>query len=85
MGAFTGASLLAMAGAFVAAQVPGMPHPAAMMQGGAIGAFVGAGIGVAAALWLILRNNGHWGGRAVAGLTGTAIMMVVCFAYVALS
>jgi hypothetical protein len=85
MGAFTGACFLAMAGAFVASQVYGNAEGAAAMSGGAVGAFAGAGLGVVAALWLILRNKGHWGGRAVVGLTGTALMMIVCFAYVAFS
>lgn len=60
MGAFSGACLLAMAGAFADSQI--------------YGNFEG-----------VLRRGGHHGGTAVAGPTGLAIMMVVCFAFVAFS
>lgn len=50
-----------------------------------IGAAAGGLLGFGGALWLALHNGGHWGGKAVAGLTGLAIMVVVCLAYVAFS
>jgi len=51
--------------------------------GGWLGGFVGAILGLALGLWLVLRRSSRWGGPAVAGLTGAAIMMCICLAYVA--
>jgi hypothetical protein len=85
MGAFTGACLLAMAGAFLATLLFDGFEGAAALTGGWLGAWVGAIAGFGLGLWLILRNGGAWGGKAVAGLTGTAVMIVVCLAYVAFS
>lgn len=81
MGAFTGACLLAMAGAFLVTFL----FDGAALAGGWLGAFVGAIAGFAGSLWLILRDGGEWGGKAVTALTGIAIMLVVCLAYVAFS
>jgi hypothetical protein len=78
MGAFTGACLLALAGAALVASERAM-------EGGTIGAIVGAILGFAVGLWLVLRQGGQWGGAAVAGLTGVAVMMVICFGFVAFS
>ena len=85
MGAFSGACLLAMAGAAIASQIYGNFEGAAAMSGGWLGAVVGAIGGAGTGLWLILRRGGQHGGTAVAALTGLAIMMVVCFAFVAFS
>ncbi|HZP99120.1 MAG TPA: hypothetical protein VFB13_06260 [Reyranella sp.] len=85
MGAFTAACLLAMAGAFLASLFSEDFEGLSAMSGGWFGAVTGAIVGTLLALWLILRRGGIWGGRAVAGLTGTAIMMVVCLAFVAFS
>jgi hypothetical protein len=85
MGAFSGACLLAMAGAFIASQIYGNFEGAAAMGGGWLGAVVGAIVGLTVALWLILRQGGHHGGTAVVGLTILAIILVVCFAFVAFS
>ncbi len=81
MGAFTGACLLALAGAFLLTFL----FDATATTGGWLGAFIGAIAGFTGSLWLILHKGGQWGGKAVAGLTGLAIMMVVCLAYVAIS
>jgi hypothetical protein len=62
MGAFSGACLLAMAGAFIASQIYGNFEGAAAMSGGTLGAFVGAILGAGASLWLILRQGGQHGG-----------------------
>lgn len=85
MGAFTGACLLAMAGAFLVSEISGNFEGAATMGGATLGGIAGAVAGFGGALWAVLRNGGAWGGKAVAGLTGTAIMMVVCLAFVAFS
>jgi len=85
MGAFIGACLLAMAGAWLFTELWGTFEGAAAMGGGEIGAFVGAVAGFALGLWLTLRRGGQSGGKAVTGLTGVAVMMVICFAYVAFS
>jgi hypothetical protein len=85
MGVFSGACLLAMAGAVIAVQTYGNVEGAAAMSGGWLGAFIGAVAGAAVALWLILRQGGHYGGTAVVALTGLGIMLVVCFAFVAFS
>lgn len=74
-----------MAGAFIAGQIYGDFDGAAVMSGGRLGAFVGAVVGAGFALWLILRQGGHHGGTAVVALTGLAIILVVCFAFVAFS
>jgi hypothetical protein len=85
MGAFSGACLLAMAGAFIASEIYGNFEGAAAMGGGTIGGVAGLAVGAVAALWLILRQGGHHGGLAVVALTGLAIILVVCFGYVAVS
>jgi len=85
MGAFSGACLLAMAGAFIASQIYGNVEGAAAMSGGWLGAIAGGVAGAAGALWLILRQGGHHGGTAVVGLTGLAIILMVCLAFVAFS
>ena len=85
MGAFSGACLLAMAGAFIASEIYGNFEGAAAMAGGWLGAFAGAAAGAAVALWLILRQGGHWGGTAVVALSGLAIVLVACFVFVAFS
>jgi hypothetical protein len=85
MGAFSGACLLAMAGAFIASQIYGTFEGAAAMSGGTIGAFAGLAVGAVAALWLILRQGGQHGAMAVVALTGLAIILVVCFGYVVVS
>ncbi len=85
MGAFSGACLLAMAGAFIASEIYGNFEGAAAMGGGTLGAFTGAIVGAAVALWLILRRDGHHGGTAVVALTSLAVLLVVCFAFVAFS
>jgi hypothetical protein len=85
MGAFSGACLLAMAGAFIASEIYGSFEGAAAMAGGWLGAFAGAIVGLAVGLWLILRQEGHPAGTAVVALTGVAIMMVASFAFVAFS
>lgn len=85
MGAFSGACLLAMAGGFIASQIYGTFDAAAARSGGWLGAVIGAIAGLAVALWLILRQGGHHGGTAVVGLTILAIILVVCFAFVAFS
>jgi hypothetical protein len=74
-----------MAGAAIASRIYGNFEGAAAMSGGWLGAVVGAIGGAGTGLWLILRQDGHHGGAAVAALTGLAIMMVVCFAFVAFS
>ena len=74
-----------MAGAFIANQIYGNFEGAAAMSGGWLGAVAGAIGGAAGTLWLILRQGGHHGGTAVVGLTGLAIILVVCFAFVAFS
>ena len=73
MGAFTGACVLAM----------GVGYLQPVLGGQA--ALVGGVLGFAVGLWLTLRRDGIWGGRAVAALTGTAVMMVFCLGYVAFS
>jgi hypothetical protein len=73
MGAFTGACALAMGVGYLEPRL------------GDQAALVGGLAGFAAGLWLTLRRDGQWGGRAVSALTGTAIMMVVCLGYVAFS
>jgi hypothetical protein len=85
MGAFSGACLLAMAGAFIASEIYGSFEGAAAMAGGWLGAFAGAIVGLAVGLWLILRRGGHHGGTAVVALTGFAIMMLAGFTFVAFS
>jgi peptidoglycan/LPS O-acetylase OafA/YrhL len=85
MGAFAGACLLAMAGAFIASEIYGNFEGAAAMGGGTLGAFAGAIAGAIVALWLILRRGGQHGGTAVVAATGLAGMLVVCFAIVAFS
>ncbi|MBN9085356.1 MAG: hypothetical protein J0J01_00490 [Reyranella sp.] len=85
MGAFSGACLLAMAGAAIASQIYGSFEGAAAMSAGWLGACVGAFGGAGTSLWLILRQGGRHGGTAVVALTGLANMMVVCFAFVAFS
>jgi hypothetical protein len=72
MGAFVGACLLAMASA-------------AIMRVGTPGAIAGGALGFGLGLWLVLHNGGLWAGKAIAALTGAAIMMVVCLAFVAFS
>jgi hypothetical protein len=85
MGAFSGACLLAMAGAFLASEVYGGFEGAAAMAGGWLGAFAGMIAGFALGLWLVLRRGGHHGGTTVVALTGTSILMLACFAFVAFS
>ena len=85
MGAFTGACLLAMAGAFLATMVYGGFEGAAAMGGGSLGAVTGVVLGFALALWLVLHNGGLWAGKSIAALTGAAIMMMICLAFVAFS
>jgi hypothetical protein len=85
MGAFTGACLLAMAGAWIASEIYGSFEGAAAMGGGSLGAVAGASAGFGLALWLVLRRGGRHGGTAVVALTGAAIIMVACFAFVAFS
>jgi hypothetical protein len=85
MGAFTGASLLALLGAWLAPKLTSGFEGAAALTGGWLGAGIGAALGFGLALWLTFRDNAKWGGRVVTALTSTAIMMCVCFAYVAFS
>jgi hypothetical protein len=85
MGAFSGACLLAMAGAYIASEIYGSFEGAAAMAGGWLGAFGGAIVGLIVGLWLALRQGGHHGGTAVVALTGSAIVMVFCFVFVAAS
>jgi hypothetical protein len=73
MGAFTVACAFAMGVGYVQPQL------------GDQAALIGGLLGFVAGLWLTLRRDGEWGGRAVATLTGTAVMMVVCLGYVAFS
>ena len=73
MGAFTGACALAMGVGYLE---PRLGNQAALVGGLA---------GLVGGLWLTLHRDGHWGGRAVAALTGTAVMMIVCLGYVAFS
>ncbi len=73
MGAFTGACALAMGVGYLQ---PRLGDRAALAGG--LAGFVGG-------LWLTLRRDGQWGSRAVAALTGTAIMMIFCLGYVAFS
>lgn len=85
MGAFTGASLVALLGAWIATKLTSGFESAAAVTGGWLGACIGAALGFGLALWLTFRNNAQWGGRVVTTLTGIAIMICVCFAYVAFS
>jgi len=73
MGAFTGACVLAMGVGYLQPQL------------GDQAALVGGLAGFVAGLWLTLRRDGQWGGRVVATLTGTAVMMIFCLGYVAFS
>ena len=73
MGAFTGACVLAMGVGYLQPQL------------GDQAALVGGLAGFVAGLWLTLRRDGQWGGRVVATLTGTAVMMVTSLGYVAFS
>ena len=73
MGAFSGACAVAM--------VVGYLEPRLGDQAALVGAFAGLVFGV----WLTLRRDGQWGGRVVATLTGTAVMMIFCLGYVAFS
>jgi hypothetical protein len=73
MGAFSGACVLAMGVGYLQPEL------------GDRAALVGGVLGFAVGLWLTLRRDGEWGGRAVAALTGTAVMMVFCLGYVAFS
>jgi len=74
-----------MVGAFIASRIYDNFEGAAAMSGGWLGAVAGAIAGAAGALWLILRQGAHHGGTAVVGLTGLAVILVVCFAFVAFS
>ena len=85
MGPFTGACLLAMAGAFLGSEIYGNFEGGAAMGGATIGGIAGAVSGFGGALWVTLRDGGKWAGTAVASLTGAGIMMVVCLAFVAFS
>ena len=85
MGAFAGACLLAMAGAFIASELYGSFEGAAAMAGGWLGAFAGAIVGFAVALWPVLRRGGRHGGTAEVALTILAILLVVCFVFGAFS
>jgi hypothetical protein len=85
MGAFAGAGLLAMAGAFIASQIYGNFEGAAAMAGLWLGAFAGAIIGLAIGLWLVLRHGGENGPIAALSLTGFAVLMVACFVIAAFS
>lgn len=73
MGAFTAACALAMGVGYLQPRL------------GDRAALVGGLAGFAGGLWLTLRRDGQWGGRAVAALTGTAVMMTFCLGYVAFS
>ena len=73
MGAFTGGCILAMG---IGALAPQLGDEAALIGGVA---------GFALGLWLTLRRDGEWGGRAVSALTGSAVMMIFCLGYVAFS
>jgi hypothetical protein len=73
MSALTGACVLAMG---VGTFEPRLGDQAALVGGLA---------GFVAGLWLTLRRDGQWGGRAVAALTGSAVMMIFCLGYVAFS
>ena len=83
MGAFAGACLLALAGAFIASETTSGLEGAAAMGGGWLGAFAGAIGGFALGLWLVLRKNGEWAGIAAAALTGSAVLIVAGFVLVA--
>jgi len=85
MGAFSGACLLAMAGAFIASEIYGNFEGAAAMGGATLGALAGAVVGAIVAMWLTLRRGGQHGGTAVVAATGLAVLLVVCFAIVAFS
>jgi hypothetical protein len=85
MGSVIAAPLLAMAFAAGATFLYGGFEGAAAMGGGVMGGALGVLAGFGAGLWLVLRKDGHWGGTAVAWLTAGAILMLVCFAYVAFS
>jgi len=73
MGAFSGACLLAMA---VGTLEPRLGDQAAL---------AGAALGLVGSLWLVLRRDGQWGGSAVVGLTGVAVMTMISLGYVAFS
>jgi hypothetical protein len=73
MGAFSGACAVAMA---VGTFEPRLGDHAAI---------VGGVIGCAGGLWLVLRRDGQWGGSAVVGLTLTAVILLICLAWVAFS
>jgi hypothetical protein len=73
MGAFAGACILAMGVGYLEPRL------------GDQAALAGALAGFVFGLWLTLRRDGQWGGRVVAALTGTAIMMIFCLGYVAFS
>ena len=78
MGAFAGAALLAMAGAFIASQIYGNSEGAAAMAGVWLGASAGG-------LWLVLRQGGENGPIATLALTGFAVLVVACFTIAAFS
>ena len=85
MGAFAGACLLALAGAFIASEIYGNFEGAAAMSGGTLGGFAGAIIGLAIGMWLVLRHGGENGPVATLALTGVAVLTVACFAIAAFS
>ena len=73
MAAFIGACVLAMGVGYLDAPL------------GDQAAIVGGLAGFVGGLWMTLRKDGQWGGRVVAALTGTAIMMIFSLGYVAFS
>jgi hypothetical protein len=83
MGALSGACLLALSGAWLASELYGNFEGMAAMGGAELGGLAGAALGLGLGLWLVLRKNGESAGSAVAGLTGAAVMILFCVAFVA--
>ncbi|MBS0548589.1 MAG: hypothetical protein JSR24_12615 [Proteobacteria bacterium] len=74
-------SAFAMAGAQVSRLLSGVENVAIGAEAG----LAGLAAGFVAGVWLVLRQNGHWGGTAVTGLTVGALFMIGCLGFVAFS
>jgi len=85
LGGLAGAVILgsafAMAGAQASRLLLGVENVAIGGEAGIAGLALGFGAGV----WLVLRQNGHWGGTAVTSLVIGALFMIGCLGFVAFS